>query len=675
VTLAFEEPADGSGVRIDDPVQRRRYSLSTPTLVDPEPAPTDVFTFPVDRAVAVRTRSIRLPSVVATYVRTTDGEMVAGADHHSDVALSPGAYSVELCTPIKLYLRVESEVRIAADAAEMELSFGGETRVTIGARSHHDRPEATVTTTAAPEDVMAAVSTLGSALKTTSPERSFPTLRGHPPTLELGDDLAVPEELDRPETGVRIELPRERRFAYVAAPLAYYLGAAVVPGERPRLVTDRGFDYPLDGHPGFERAVERVLKRTFLLDCLVRTEGLYPVDLHERRALESDLALDFAALYDRSLAERLASYLAVPHGVVEDAVPEWKLTTRVAPTPEHVEVLPFVVDDLAVVKTADATPATAPSAVGETAEAVEDFYRSSRSTASRPGSGPDLVDPAGVDSLEQAWVGEKAPLGASKATVEAFRNKLDRGKVGSEIEIVVVCNDPKMADEHDAVGEAYGTDGDLPFEVDLRQGLTVRQLRAVLTSDVDFLHYVGHIDERGFECADGRLDAEDLAPVGVDAFLLNACSSYDQGMALIEGGGIGDVVTIADVIDSEAVEFGRTMARLLNQGFPLRAALDVAGDRSLIGSQYLVVGDGNCSIAQPDGNVATVLEIETHGDGFTITNVTYPTENVGLGSITGELDTHDVDEESLQRILREEDLPVIFDGEFYWNEEILALLD
>jgi hypothetical protein len=217
--------------------------------------------------------------------------------------------------------------------------------------------------------------------------------------------------------------------------------------------------------------------------------------------------------------------------------------------------------------------------------------------------------------------------------------------------------------------------------------LTVRQLRAVLTSDVDFLHYVGHIDERGFECADGRLDAEDLAPVGVDAFLLNACSSYDQGMALIEGGGIGGVVTIADVIDSEAVEFGRTMARLLNQGFPLRAALDVAGDRSLIGSQYLVVGDGNCSIAQPDGNVATVLEIETHGDGFTITNVTYPTENVGLGSITtfvgeekhylhsGELDTHDVDEESLQRILREEDLPVIFDGEFYWNEEILALLD
>jgi hypothetical protein len=340
-----------------------------------------------------------------------------------------------------------------------------------------------------------------------------------------------------------------------------------------------------------------------------------------------------------------------------------------------------------VVKTADATPATAPSAVGETAEAVEDFYRSSRSTASRPGSGPDLVDPAGVDSLEQAWVGEKAPLGASKATIEAFRNKLDRGKVGSEIEIVVVCNDPKMADEHDAVGEAYGTDGDLPFEVDLRQGLTVRQLRAVLTSDVDFLHYVGHIDERGFECADGRLDAEDLAPVGVDAFLLNACSSYDQGMALIEGGGIGGVVTIADVIDSEAVEFGRTMARLLNQGFPLRAALDVAGDRSLIGSQYLVVGDGNCSIAQPDGNVASVLEIESREPGYLVRSVTYPTETVGLGSITtfveddehylhsGEIANREMDRDAVRSVLEDDGSPVILDGEFCWTDQALARLD
>ena len=36
-----------------------------------------------------------------------------------------------------------------------------------------------------------ALSTLSSALKTTSVERSYPTLRGHPPALELGDALDV----------------------------------------------------------------------------------------------------------------------------------------------------------------------------------------------------------------------------------------------------------------------------------------------------------------------------------------------------------------------------------------------------------------------------------------------------------------------------------------------------
>jgi hypothetical protein len=44
------------------------------------------------------------------------------------------------------------------------------------------------------EDVMMAILTFRSALKTTSPERSFPTLRGHPPAIELNDRLEIPDD-------------------------------------------------------------------------------------------------------------------------------------------------------------------------------------------------------------------------------------------------------------------------------------------------------------------------------------------------------------------------------------------------------------------------------------------------------------------------------------------------
>lgn len=108
---------------------------------------------------------------------------------------------------------------------------------------------------------MAAISALSSALKTTTCERSYPTLRGHPPRIECGDKLHIPDELSRPETGIRLEVPPSLENVFVAAPLVYYLGAEMVPGEKPRLVTER-FEYPLDDFP-LEREIERLLKQVF----------------------------------------------------------------------------------------------------------------------------------------------------------------------------------------------------------------------------------------------------------------------------------------------------------------------------------------------------------------------------------------------------------------------------
>jgi hypothetical protein len=161
-------------------------------------------------------------------------------------------------------------------------------------------------------------------------------------TVELGGELRVPAELERPETGVRLKLPPTLDAAYVAAPLAYYLGVEMVSGDEPRLVTD-DFEHPLPS-TRFEREVERVLKRTFFLHCLTRTEGYYRVDLYEREQVDIDL--DFAALYDLPIAEQLPAYLSVPFDRLVTHMPQWPLTAHVAPTPEHVGAIPFVVNDL-----------------------------------------------------------------------------------------------------------------------------------------------------------------------------------------------------------------------------------------------------------------------------------------------------------------------------------------
>ena len=683
--VSFSPLPDDAGVLVVDPIERHQFRLFTPTTPALEPADPAALRFPVDDAVRFVTERIELSSVIAVYVRDDEGHMLAEAAHFADESFEPGTYGLELCAPMKLYLRVEGAVSVTADATRTRLAFDGPTEVVVGGRSHHEQPAATLTTTDDPADVMRALSTFSSALKTTSVERSYPTLRGHPPLVERGDELSIPDGLSAPKTGIRIELPRSLEHAYVAAPLAYYLGAELVPGDRPRIVTETGFEHRLDTPRGFEREVERVLKQTFFFDCLVRTEGYYKVDLHERAAVESAVDLDFAGLYDATPAERLAATLSVPNESIRDQIPKWKLTTHVAPTPDNVELLPFVVNDLAVVRTPTATSLSASEVQ---ATAAGEFFRAGdggpvRSAAADAGRA--YVQPESTDSLEQAWMGDGTPLGASKTTKQAFRNRLARSPTAGTIDIVVVCNDERMVDERDVVDGVYGSRDELPFDVTVQYGRTVAELRETLTTDAEFLHYIGHIDAAGFECADGRLDATTLDEVGPDAFLLNACQSYEQGVGLIDAGAIGGIVTLSDVINSGAVEMGKTLARLLNRGFPLGSALDVAGDDNALGSQYVVVGDGGFAIAQSESGVPNACYVhELGGDRFELEYKTFPTNDRGMGTLvtpcidgndvrylsSGAIDTFELSRNELVRFLSLEDVPVVVENELHWSSEL-----
>ncbi|WP_135854499.1 CHAT domain-containing protein [Halorussus salinus] len=700
----FTAHTDCTTVEITDPVENARFELDTASPVSPSPAPTDEFYFPVDSAIAFETSSVGVPKLANVLVRTQSGDLVADNADHVDRSLDPGAYTLELSTaPMKLYLSVESAIEVRHDEATVTVDFGGPTEVAVGARSFHDRPAGTVTTTPDPVGAMDAISLLGSALKTTSPERSFPTLRGHPPLVELGDEFDAPEGVARPDTGVRLELPADYQYVYPAASLAYYLGAEVVPADHPRLVTDAGFAYDLDGPRGYETTVGRVLRQTFFFDCVTRTEGYYDVDLHEREALDPDVGLDFADLYDRSLAERLAAYLSVPFESVADHVPDWSLTTDVMATPDNVEVLPFVADDLALVRCpGDPTGASVsptPEPLGEffrsgpdgaadarTADdAAEEFTRSTTDGNSSTVQQSEIFNPEPVETVEHAWVGEGFPVGANKATVESYRRRARRSAPDeTSIEVHVVCNDERM-NEEGVVEEFYGLRDLLRFDVSVHDELTTDELRDLLAQPADFLHYIGHVDGDGMRCPDGHLDARTLSEVNVKAFVLNACRSYAQGEALVEAGSYGGVVTLAEIANSVATDIGRTLARLLNCGFPLRVALSVVKDAIGPAYQYTTVGDGSVTLCQSESGCPLHLKIERVGEDEFEANVrAYSSPGYELGSIylpiIGQNSVHQlvsagdnsfrITKSELNDYFDREVMPVSYEGNLYWSDEL-----
>ncbi|MCO8246439.1 hypothetical protein [Haladaptatus sp. AB643] len=687
--MEFRRHTERDGLDIHDPIENVRFALFTSSSVDLTPADTSMFYFPVDAAVEIETTALEVPKSVPVTIRHGDGTMVAETSDESDCSFEPGAYLVELSsTPMKLYLLLDSSVQIEYEGDGAFFSFDPDTTVYVGTRSFHDQPAGTITVTDDIRDVMRAISLFGSALKTLSPERSYPTLRGHPPLIEYGEGFSAPDALEPVDSGVELVVPPDREHVYPIAPLAYYLGATVIPGDDPRLVAG-SFEQPLVGSEGYGETVNRVLRQTFLLDCLTRTEGYYRIELHERERVEPLVDFDFAELYTTPLPERLAAYLSVPFETLEPFVPNWQLGVDLAPTASGIEYVPYLARDLALVRIPDEPT---PKAANSMSNAQTEFFRSPVSGAlTRGASGWEAVDEHDIfqvdampNVVEQAWAGPGYPLKVNKLDVSALRGRIDRRPSSDTITIHVVCNDEGMMDEN-VVREIYGLQDMLDFDVIAHYDLSRGELADLLAQPADFIHYIGHVDENGFLCSDGSLDVRSIPEVGVSAFLLNACQSYEQGHELVKKGSQGGVVTLSPVGNPMATELGQTLARLLNRGFTLRTALSIAQRHSVHGYQYTVMGDGGVSLVQNEKGNPRYLKIKRVGeDRFEVEISVCLTYLFGLGTHvnfhhdwsqkrflgSAPVTTLTLTGESLQAELSKQVVPVEVNGELVWSDEI-----
>jgi hypothetical protein len=638
-----------NGVEVVDRIEGSRGTLLTDSPPNLSPAPeavdaTDVFCFPISAAASLQARTIRTPYRQDIYIRDSDANVVAMATDGEPVSLPQGHYTVELPSfPAKVYLAVDGAIEAIPQDQTTKIVLGEAESVFVGARSHHRRPARSVAVPKTPAGVRRAVSVFGQTLKTLSPERSFSTLRGHPPSIvwesEHDRDAQPPSPPANPPVTIRV--PDDFESVFKVAPLAYYLGAAVESTTGPPALVLDGTAYPLGGSnttgprafeaPTLSAAAHRVLRHIFTLDCVVRTVGFYEVPLQAHERLAERLALDRSALYDASLPARTEAYLSLPHEPVADVAPRWPLTTDMTTTAEEARALPYLAARLSRIRVHE------PPSSGETggaARLLDDSLGSGAATPTASGVGAGSTPSGGgsvgesvpapqtdssegrtvklpaADSQQQVWTGSGAAREATTTLPADFARTAERGTddLPEQVAIDVICTDERMEDET-VVRDLYGNRQLLEYEVRHHDDATKETVREVLQGDANLVHYIGHAKPEGLVCDDGLLRPTEVDEIGPELAVLNGCESEQLARAFADRGLLAALATTEKVQNRPAARLGTGIARLLNAGWPVNAAFGLLSRVYTDTEQYAVVGDGTISLVQHGDGVPTAFTL------------------------------------------------------------------
>lgn len=348
--IAFE--VDGTTLTVRDVIEGEQLRLRADREPDLCPALPALFPSPVDRAVSFEAEALTVPEYTSIVVRDEEGEFIGRPNEPTEFPL--GSYCIEVTGVTKLSVRVEA-AELSVSGVEgpdpVEIALARPTTVSLGARSLHTRPEATITVPDDPEALAEAVSVLGSSIREFSAERSWPTLRGHPPRIRRGESLDIPSPLIAPDTGVEVVARPTYADVYRLSTLAYYLGARMTIGEGPAVRLDNGYTerLPADGRE-LEERTEELLRTWFFLDTLVRTDGYTISDREEYEQVGAQLPFYPPNLDDRSPSERLMEYMEIDPATVAPYTPEWSTEAVLRPGPASAELLPHLAHVLAPVR-------------------------------------------------------------------------------------------------------------------------------------------------------------------------------------------------------------------------------------------------------------------------------------------------------------------------------------
>lgn len=618
----------------------------------------------VDASVAGVVDRLRLPTTTPELEGMDSRQLV-------DDRLEDGDYLLTFREGVEVLVRFDGPATLARKADVLEIGFDDAAPVTLGFREPAPDPP-TVWVPPTPNGLARAISLSASAHLTDGPARSQPAFREHPPLVEFGEEN-IPEPLSdvAPDPGGReavFRLPDEFAYPLVGAPLAYYLGAHVVVEDRPApLLELTGYEHAFSPLPAFAEEAARALRRVLFADALARELRVEPpVD----RSPLTEAGLDAGTLRSATPARR--ALWTIDCEELDDALPEWHLSAYLDPEPEHARALPHLLDRFALIYPASASGLSSRELLSKT---LDDFYRANEVPSVR------TVEPELGAGLLHAWLADEVPIDGFVSSATAHEHGLERD-TGGRLSVDVVVNDQEMAAERSVADRYRERGGEFPVEVRTHDGLTTSELAAIFTSDTDFIHYVGHCERDGLECSDGYLDIASLESVGVRTFFLNACGSYHEGRALVEGGAVAGGVTLRKVLNEQAVTVGAAFARLLAHGFGIERALSLARRRIMMGKDYAVVGDGTYRLVPPCGHPA-VLFADSVADGYKIRYEVFSADGAGRryrdpftdeARLYGETSMTQLDPDGLAAFCRGRALPVVLDGEFLWADDVAAEL-
>jgi len=600
--VSFVVDADDGTVCVTDEVEGSDIQLGVDTGATLAPAITDLFVFPVDAAASVTTTRLRVDPRVKVFVRDGDGTHLGGLTSEPR-RFESGTYFVELAGPTKTYLRVEDTAVTASyessalDTAAATLQFDDETTVTIGARSKHSRPRATIEVPDDPAAVAEAVSYLGSSLKEFTSERSWPTLRGHPPAIRPGDELDVPPELSKPDTGVTVEVPARYEYVYPVAPLAFYFGATLEIGTEPALHLENGYREPLET-PGRSPSehVSSVLSRALFFDSLVRIGGYYSLRRREYDRVAPELPFYPPNLYGEPLTVQLLEYLEVDPATVDGLRPAWPSTATLRPAVEDASLLPPLADALAPIRVAD-------------------------------GDAPTEADWATTPAIREvgaATTTSEVPEGWTRLVPEAFVGQRERAlPVPGDVTLGLVVGDSDRADAFRSALDAARTRQTRDATATVTDSAAPSALRRVLDAGPEFLYYEPPTDATGApQCVDVGEHADSWPPVVVSGGPLPA----SEQRALCERGTLAGLAADSRLSPRAVVD---TVATLLaGHTLPWSAALaDFESPHHFFGSPTATLA------RRADGMWATTTDVESVSlDEHNVHRTLPVTETNALGS-------------------------------------------
>ncbi|MEF8802264.1 MAG: hypothetical protein V5A38_12800 [Halolamina sp.] len=579
---------ENGALTLRDEVGGGEFILETEGATSFTPASGSWFDVPVDGAVSLEVESLRSEDTTAAAVRDLDGE------HYGNVTTQPFSVAAEgtfldLSASLKTLVYVERGTitgyleDAGNDAVEaLVFEFAEPTQVVIGARSFHEEPAATMTVSDDPEALMEAASYLGSSIKEWSAERSWPTLRGHPPAIEIGEGLDIPDPLSKPETGVTVAVPADTAAVLRVTPLAHYLGAEVVSGDRAELRFDRHTE-PLGSGERLEQSVDELLARCTLLDSLVRIGGYYSNPRAEYDELAPELPFYPPELYDEPVTQQLREYLEVPFDSLEPLLPRWPATATLRPTMADAEAVPYLLNSFDRIHvTADGQPRT----TGEPSPIDNSIQLSTASTVS-----------PGVASLPEAGRQRMAALERAP---------------GAEASVLFIGDPPSAGGRFDRVNWAQVDIGEGTPTAEYRPDVTRAELRTVLRGEYLYVHYGGRVTTAGFVCSDGILSFDDIpnGDVGVVSFRWDRAETAPLT-------GLFDGVTVAALPEQPlSLHAAERFGTYLVFGYSVALSTQLAGFYE--SSRFL--GDGSLSVAvRPSGDPPAIFSVvAADGDAYRV---------------------------------------------------------